>query len=385
MIQPLAPTTPGGLLELKPLARVTDPASPLAEPDGFSVLPPPTTVPTKRQNGYETFKLRLKALGWTISRGAKGFFKGPQPANPQGLSKWGRFLHKILPGDTIAGLLSKLERTPEELAIPTGPVTFPVNPADYMANLVFVGGKRPEGSFPVAAGYDGDADVNNNRHHYRHGAMTGDQMPATYVHTRMKGRFAVIEYHLYFVDNKFSNYHDHDWEGYQIYLENKNGRWQPAYLYTSWHHTGEMLPWDKLELAPNGRPYVYVESGAHGSLPFRKGQRPANDKGWTLYADGTAVQRGTNRIEQPGIRYISPDPNVVGAEQPEATADGSILESKYWYNFRVFGFFKYEDKDWSWGPARSSKWNNPVHPSRFGYALDDAPPRQGLLKLWGLR
>lgn len=369
------------LLELRPLRLpVSPPPSPYGQ-DEVRILPPPTSTPTKRLNKYETFKLHLRALGWTVYFGAKGFFKGPQPANPQGMSKLGQTLHKILPGDTVAGLFSKLVRTPEEIAIPHGPVSFPIDPSQYMANLVFVGGKNPETSFPVAAGFDGDADVNNNRRHYRHGSMTGEQIPTTYVHTTMKGRFAVIQYKLYFVDNKFSNYHDHDWEGYQVYLEQRNGRWEPAYLYTSWHHTGEMLPWDQLEIAPNGRPYVYVERGAHGSLPLRKGQQPKADKGWTLYADGTAVQRGTSRVEKPGIRYLSPDPNVVGAEPPEQTANGSILEEKYWYNFRVFGFFPYEKSDWSWGPAKSGKWDNPVHPSRFGYALDDVQPQPALLSL----
>src|SRR5207245_480646 len=91
----------------------------------------------------------------------------------------------------------------------------------FFRTLVLVaGGCLPETAFPVGAGYDGDNDVDDNIRNYRPGGhFDGDQQPSMYVHTRTKGDYVVAQYWLYYVDNRYVDYHDHDWEPTSVYLK----------------------------------------------------------------------------------------------------------------------------------------------------------------------
>lgn len=304
----------------------------------------------------------------SIKYGVKGaFIHGLMPDPQKVLHKpWQRILNKILPGDTVMAILARdPQRTSAEKAILSRPETRVVDPRWMMPNLVFDRGAE---SFPVSADFDRDGNVNNNAFTYQHRNVQGNQSPHVYVHSQRKGEYTVMQYWLYFADNKYSNYHNHDWQRFAVYLKETKQGLKPEYLMTHWHKGRHMEKWENLKLDTTGRPFIKVDKGAHALMPYSKKDALPHDSGLTMTPEGTFYQRNRNKVIPNHLTFVSMDKNLVGVKQPRQLPDGSnvMTYDKYFQDNRIMGFFT-EKKGihLSSGPARSSLYSNPHHPTHF--------------------
>lgn len=322
-----------------------------------------------------TFREKLGHMWRTTYFSLRGLVYREKLPNPDTHlhKKWQKVLHKILPGETIMAPMARMKRTAAEKAIPVSPETRIIDPRQFMPNIVFGKG---ENSFPVSADFDNDRNVNNNAFTYEHGRFTGNQQPTAYMHSVKKGQYTVLIYHLYFADNLYSNYHNHDWQPFEIYMkQNKKGQWQPEFLMTHWHHGKHMERWEDLKLDINGRPFIKVERGAHAIWPYTKDQSIKKNDGWTMRHDGLFQNRKSGQSIRSQVRFISEDNNFIGTDKP-ANVPGGYTTMNYPYYLKdefVMGFFRTGKAPDLWkGPSHPSqeRYYNPMHPRAF---FKDAP------------
>lgn len=254
-------------------------------------------------------------------------------------------------------------RHPEEMAIPAsglsrGPngitgvdIANPDSPDGtwdpylYAPNFHFDG---LEDSFPVRPGFDGDGDWKNDPAHYDHGLVGGDQAVQMNFSVAKKGEYYVLQYASYYVDNKVSGaYHVGDSSVVSIYLKpGKNGRLEPAYMFSSWHHGALMVPWNELAKDVNGRPSVLVGKGSHALVPASSLVKPKADGGLVAWGDGRLAKRGSSRTLPNRLTFNALQGNVRSAEPIDApTAVGQLM---------LQGYF-----------GRGNDLVNPPHPSLF--------------------
>lgn len=171
------------------------------------------------------------------------------------------------------------------------------NPYDYMPRFAF---HPDEDAFPVDPAFDGDAKLENNAPakpngsdgSYRDGIIGGRQGLSGGFAVTQKGEYTVLTYSFYFPTNKAGHYHTKDWSQTQVYLRpDKDGKLQPAYLYTSWHHGGVLTEWDQLRKDKQGRPVINVGLGSHALVPVGKGEALPKT-GLQLRGDGQAELDG---------------------------------------------------------------------------------------------
>jgi hypothetical protein len=75
----------------------------------------------------------------------------------------------------------------------------------------------------------------------------------------------VLQYWLFYPFNHWYNDHEGDWELVQIRYD-KN-RHEPDQLTTSHHHSGTVIPWDKVSRIKETHPKIFIAKGGHGNWP----------------------------------------------------------------------------------------------------------------------
>lgn len=205
---------------------------------------------------------------------------------------------------------------------PTGDLEGTWDPYAYMPRFAF---HPAEDAYPVDPAFDGDSKLENNAPatpqgaplNYRDGIIGGRQGLSGGFAVTEKGDYKVLTYSFYYPHNKAGTYHTKDWSIAQVYLRpDAEGKLQPAYLYTSWHHGGTLTAWDKLQLDAQGKPVIEVGLGSHALVPVGKGQDLPQD-GLQLRGDGQAELKGEVLPHQlsldafqdnvSGARLLSPD------------------------------------------------------------------------------
>lgn len=215
------------------------------------------------------------------------------------------------------------------------------DPYALMPQLIF---HSKEDSFPVRPDHDGDGDLLTDAGHYRHGVVGGNQPLEGSFSVARKGEYTVLTYSLYYVDNKAGNYHLKDSSTFAIYLKpGADGKLEPKYLYSSWHHGANMAPWKDLKKDQQGRPILLVERGSHALLPL--GHKDSMPKGG-LRVDGQGRLSAGDKALPNRLRWMSPQSNVRNARHIEPSAHGFLMDAYYKHY-----------------PERI----NPIHPLMFGY------------------
>jgi hypothetical protein len=143
------------------------------------------------------------------------------------------------------------------------------DPFDYMPRFVF---DKAEDAYPVSPTFDGDTDLDNNAADktsdpagtYKDGVIGGEQPLSGGFAVTKKGEYTVLSYSFYYAHNKAGDYHNNDYSTAQVYLKpGEDGKLEPAYMATSWHHGAELVPWKDLKKDEDGRPIVGVDLGSH--------------------------------------------------------------------------------------------------------------------------
>ena len=75
----------------------------------------------------------------------------------------------------------------------------------------------------------------------------------------------VLQYWLFYPFNHWHNDHEGDWELVQIRFS--KDRHEPDQLTTSHHHSGSVIPWDKVSKINGTHPKLFVAKGSHGNWP----------------------------------------------------------------------------------------------------------------------
>ena len=181
---------------------------------------------------------------------------------------------------------------------------------------------------------------------YKHGVVGGKQPLEGAFTVTKRGEYTVLTYSLNYVDNKFTNYHVGDSSTASVYLKpNKAGKLEPAFLYTSIHYAGKMMPWKDVKKDAKGRPIIRVERGSHAIHPYGVNEK-VTDVGLRITGDGQATKNGKalpNRMTRP-----SSQKNVQSTVNLDpAKAANRVVWSRY------FGGY----------PERAK----PYHPSFFKY------------------
>lgn len=337
----------------------------------FSKIIAPTILRSPWYGGREaTLNEKIDHMFRTIYLGAGGLFAREKIPDPKTHLHefWQWLVHTVFPGDTFMAVTARMRRSEEDKAIPVHPETRTIDPRQFMPNIVF---SDREKSFPVSADFDGDGNVNNNAFTYQHGRFSGNQQPTFYVHSVKKGQYTVLIYNLYFVDNLYSNYHNHDWQPFEIYMrQNERGQWQQEFLMTHWHHGVHMERWGNLKLDTRGRPFIKVEGGAHAIWPFTRNQSIPQNNGWTMRHDGLFQKRHNGHSVQAKLRFISPDSNFIETQKPVQLPGGytPLTYPFYLKDELILGFIPTANRpDVEPGPAGRShnRYHNPLHPSSF--------------------
>jgi len=215
------------------------------------------------------------------------------------------------------------------------------DPFDYMPRMIFA---PNEDSFPVIPDFDRDGDNHTDVKAYDHGIIGGDQPLEGAVSVAQKGEFTVVTYSHYYVDNKFTNYHDTDSSTMAVYLKpDETGTLEPAYLYTSWHYGATMVPWEDLKKDAQGRPVVLVERSSHALHPYGKDEKIPTT-GLQVAGDGSTSLDGKALPHR--MEYVSPQQSFEGVRHLDLSnaRDKDIMK---------FYFANYPER------------MNPIHPVLF--------------------
>ncbi|MNS27789.1 hypothetical protein D3C72_597490 [compost metagenome] len=168
-----------------------------------------------------------------------------------------------------------------------------------------------EDSFPVRPDYDKSGSTKNDLKTYDHGVVGGDQPLEGGFSVTKKGEYTVLTYSLSYVDNKFTNYHDGDSSTVSVYLKpNKQGKLEPAYLYTSFHYAGRMVEWKDVKKDAQGRPVVRVERGSHALHPYGT-KETVPTSGLHVLGDGRATMNGKALPNR--MTWLAAQKNITGA------------------------------------------------------------------------
>ncbi len=216
------------------------------------------------------------------------------------------------------------------------------DPYAYLPHMVFAAN---EDSFPILPDFDRDGKTKTDAAAYRHGIIGGKQPLHGSVSVAQKGEFTVLTYSHYYVDNKFTNYHATDSSTMAVYLKpGKNGKLEPAYLYTSWHYGATMTPWADLSKDEQGRPVVLVERSSHALHPYGKDEAIPRS-GLHISGDGSASLDGkalSNRME-----WVSPQDSFTHATVLD-------LATPRDQDLMMFFYERYPER------------TDPIHPVLFG-------------------
>ena len=194
------------------------------------------------------------------------------------------------------------------------------DPLDFMPRFAFA---PDEDAFPIDPDFDGDGKLTGNGPEtydgtgkYKDGVIGGTQQLNGAFTVTKKGEFTVLTYSFYYATNKAVHYHDNDYSTAQVYLKpSKDGKLEPAFLYTSWHHGGVLTPWDELAKDQDGRPVIKVHQGSHALQPVGKGEKLPT-KGLQIGADGQAVLYGEKLPHH--LAFDAFQSNVEGARHLKA-------------------------------------------------------------------
>jgi hypothetical protein len=342
--------------------RVGDTASISAAWQKPSVSPALAAVSATQGDEYEpSLRLKLANTGRTLRLAAKELFGGHKPDQPQSLHKpWQRALHKVFPGGLVTAAFSEFHPNPAGAAIPAGPLRQRVDARAWMPLVHF---EQGEDVFPTDPGFDGNANVQDNMHTYRRGQTDGRQEPTFYVSAATVGEYTVLRYDVYYVDNRFMNYHNHDWEGFSVYLKpDDKGQLKPAYLMTNWHHDQVLTPWSELQFDASGRPTVLVDRGGHGSQALKRGKsipdgRTLHPQGYWSDKTGVTPQRLHLRGDTPLLQGVEPVVKLADGRDPRQVP----FASGDW----ILGFIRVGSTV-EVGPMARSGWQKPLHPLAFG-------------------
>jgi uncharacterized protein YcfL len=340
----------GGVAPTAPVWALTRPT----QPTGTSVASP--------SDEYRpTLRLKMANAGRTIGLAAKELFGGHTIDAPKSLQKpWQRTLHRVFPGGLVTAAFSQFQPQPAGAAIPATPLRRSVDARAWMP-LVHFG--KGETVYPTDPGFDGNANVQDNMLTYRRGKTDGNQEPTFYVSAATVGEYTVLRYDLYYVDNRFMNYHPHDWEGFSVYLKpDDKGQLQPAYLMTNWHHDQILTPWSELQFDAGGRPTVMVDRGAHGSRPLKRGKevpagRTLHPQGYWYDKDGISPQPLHLRGDGPLLRGVEPVMPLADGRDPRQVQ----YASGNW----ILGFIR-QGSSVEVGPMGRASWQKPLHPLAYG-------------------
>lgn len=195
------------------------------------------------------------------------------------------------------------------------------DPYAFQPRIVF---DAKEDSFPVRPDYDQSGKVGNDLERYEHGVVGGKQPLEGAFTVTQRGEYTVQTYSLNYVDNKFTNYHEGDSSTISVYLKkNKQGKLEPAYLYTSWHYAGTMTAWKDLKKDAQGRPVVRVERGSHALHPYGAKEKLPKD-GLQVGGDGLASLKGKDLPNR--MTWLTLQDNVANAKHldPEKKANQPV-------------------------------------------------------------
>jgi hypothetical protein len=305
--------------------------------------------------------LKIVNAGRTVRLAVKELFGGHTLDQPKSLQKpWQRALHQVLPGGLVTAAFSQFKPNPAGAAIPAGPMRQAVDPKAFMPLVNF---EKGEDVFPTDPGFDGNANVQDNMRTYRRGKTDGKQEPTFYVSGATVGEYTVLRYDVYYVDNRYMNYHNHDWEGFSVYLKpDATGKLKPAYLMTSWHYDQILTPWSDLQFDATGRPTVLVDKGAHGSRPLKRGMaipqgRTLHPQGYWLDKQGGTPQPLHLRGSDPLLKGVEPVVTLPGGADPRQIP----YASGNW----ILGFIR-QGSSVEVGPMGRTTWLKPLHPMAYG-------------------
>lgn len=196
----------------------------------------------------------------------------------------------------------------------------------WAPNFVF---SKSEDSFPVPPDLDGDGQTGTDVEHYDHGVIGGKQKLQGAVSVAQKGEYTVVTYSMYFVDNKFKNYHRRDSATAAVYLlPGKDGTLKPSHLYTSWHYGGRLTPWNELQKGADGRPVIRVERGSHALHPYGQDEKIPST-GLHIRGDGTTALAG-EEVGQ-AMAWVTPQSNIRNAHPLDLSnpADARAMDTYY--------------------------------------------------------
>lgn len=206
------------------------------------------------------------------------------------------------------------------------------DPYAYMPRFAF---DPKEDAFPISPDFDGDTNLDNNapskpggKGNYEDGVIGGKQPLTSGFSVTKKGDYTILTYSFYYATNKATgDYHSNDYSTAEVYLKpGKDGKLEPAYLMTSWHHGAKLTPWSDLKKDPQGKPIVGVDLGTHAlnvldSVPA---------KGLQVQGDGQAVLNG-KPVDQK-LSFEAFQQSVAGARylDPSSPASTPRLRAMTW-------------------------------------------------------
>lgn len=215
------------------------------------------------------------------------------------------------------------------------------DPLQYQPKFVF---PKEEDALPVRPDFDGSGRAKqDDADSYKRGRIGDDQALTGAFSVARKGRYVVLTYSLYMVDNRFyGNYHKGDSATAAVYLaKNSKGEWKPAFLYTSWHYGARMTRWSAFK-KDGGRPIIQMERGSHALHVFGKGEK-VDERGLVIGGDGKAYKNG-ERVGRERMTWLSAQSNTKNTT--DMSGDQLAMDTY---------FKKYPER------------TNPVHPGLFGY------------------
>ncbi|MGE5708357.1 MAG: hypothetical protein ACM3YO_08490 [Bacteroidota bacterium] len=198
------------------------------------------------------------------------------------------------------------------------------DPYEFLPNLAF---SPQEDSFPVIPDGDGDGKVKTDASHYQHGVIGGNQPLKGSVSVAKKGEYTVLTYSLFYVDNKFTNYHLTDSSTFSVYLKpDRDGNLKPESLYTSSHYGGNLTKWEDLQKGADGRPVILVERGSHALHPYGKDEEIPS-KGLQVRGNGQAMLDGKKLSNK--MSWVSPQANFENTERLDPVRDKVQFNAYY--------------------------------------------------------